>query len=119
MSLLRAGAISLTLGLFLIPFPTFALGTAAVMSLVPIGTALLFPNVSALVSHLSSRAEMGQTLGVQQSFGGMARVIAPLWATAVLQVDLALPFFISASFVAVVTFLAFSVKPAVAAAEAA
>ena len=62
---------------------------------------------------------MGQTLGVQQSFGGMARVIAPLWATAVLQLDMSLPFFISAGVVALVTLLAFNVKEEVVVAEAA
>ncbi len=116
---MRAGAICLTTGLFLIPLPTFALGTIAVMTLVPIGTALLFPNVSALVSHRAPRAEIGQTLGVQQSFGGMARVIAPLWATAVLEIDLAAPFFFSALVVAFVTVLAFSVKPQARLSEAA
>ncbi len=116
---MRAGAIFLALGLFLIPLPTFVLGTAAAMAFVPIGTALLFPNVSALVSHRAPRDEVGQTLGVQQSFGGMARVIAPLWATAVLQLDMSLPFFISAGVVALVTLLAFNVKEEVVVAEAA
>ena len=116
---MRTGAISLALGLFLIPLPTFVLGTAVVMSLVPIGTALLFPNVSALISHRALKTEVGQTLGVQQSFGGMARVVAPLWATAVLEIDLSLPFFVAAGVVALVTLLAFSVKQAVAVPEAA
>ena len=116
---MRAGAIFLALGLFLIPLPTFVLGTAAAMAFVPIGTALLFPNVSALVSHRAPRDEVGQTLGVQQSFGGMARVIAPLWATAVLQLDMSLPFFISAGVVGLVTLLAFNVKEEVVVAEAA
>ena len=62
---------------------------------------------------------MGQTLGVQQSFGAMARVIAPLWATAVLSIDVALPFVFSALVVAFGTVLAFSVKQEVALSEAA
>ena len=116
---MRAGAISLAIGLFAIPLPTFLIGTAIIMSFVPIGTALLFPNVSALVSFRAPRAELGQMLGVQQSFGGVSRVIAPLWATAAFQLGPALPFFISAGVVAVVTLLAFSVKPAAVVAEAA
>ncbi|MCH8144923.1 MAG: MFS transporter [Gemmatimonadetes bacterium] len=115
---MRAGAISLAIGLFAIPLPTFLIGTAIVISLVPIGTALLFPNVSALVSFRTPKAELGQMLGVQQSFGGVARVIAPLWATAAFQLGPSLPFFISAGVVAVVTLLAFSVKPMAVAAEA-
>ncbi len=115
---MRAGAILLAIGLFAIPLPTFLVGTVIVMSLVPIGTALLFPNVSALVSFRTPNAELGQMLGVQQSFGGVARVMAPLWATAAFQLGPSLPFFISAGVVAVVTLLAFSVKPMAVAAEA-
>ena len=116
---MRAGAISLAIGLFAIPLPTFLIGTAIVISFVPIGTALLFPNVSALVSFRAPKAELGQMLGVQQSFGGVSRVIAPLWATAAFQLGPSLPFFISAGVVALVTLLAFSVKPAAVVAEAA
>ncbi|MCH8937187.1 MAG: MFS transporter [Gemmatimonadetes bacterium] len=115
---MRAGAISLAIGLFAIPLPTFLIGTAIVMSFVPIGTALLFPNQLALVSFRTPNAELGQMLGVQQWFGGVARVIAPLWATAVFQLGPSLPFFISAGVVALMTLLAFSVKPMAAAAEA-
>jgi multidrug resistance protein len=116
---MRAGAISLAIGLFAIPLPTFLIGTAIVMSFVPIGTALLFPNVSALVSFRTPNVELGQMMGVQQSFGGVSRVIAPLWATAAFHLGPSLPFFISAGVVAVVTLLAFSVKPRAVVAEAA
>lgn len=116
---MRAGAISLAIGLFAIPLPTFFIGTLIVMSFVPIGTALLFPNVSALVSFRTPNVELGQMLSVQQSFGGVSRVIAPLWATAVFQLGPSLPFFISAGVVAIVTLLAFSVKPVTMVAETA
>ncbi len=116
---MRAGAISLAIGLFAIPLPTFLIGTLIVISFVPIGTALLFPNVSALVSFRTPNAELGQMLSVQQSFGGVSRVIAPLWATAAFNLGPSLPFFISAGVVAVVTLLAFSVKPVDLVAEAA
>jgi MFS family permease len=116
---MRAGAFSLAIGLFAIPLPTFLIGTFMVVTLVPIGTALLFPNVLALVSHRVPSAELGQTMGVQQSFGGVARVIAPLWATAVFELGPSLPFFISAGVVGIVTLIAFSVKAAVPVAEAA
>ncbi len=116
---MRAGALSLAVGLFAIPLPTFLIGTAIVITFVPIGTALLFPNVSALVMHRVPRGELGKTLGVQQSFGGVSRVIAPLWATAVFQLGPSLPFFISAGVVGIVTLIAFSVKVAVPVAEAA
>jgi MFS family permease len=116
---MRAGAVSLAIGLLAIPLPSFIMGTALVASFVPVGTAMLFPTVSALVSHRAPKSELGQTLGVQQSFGGVSRVIAPLWATAVFQLGMTLPFFIASGVVALAILLAFSVKPAMLLAEAA
>ena len=110
---MRLGAMFLALGLVAIPLPDAVYMTAIAMGLVPIGTALLFPSVSALVSHRTDQKEMGQTLGVQQAFGGVARVIAPVWATEVYQViGISQPFFIAALVVGVASFLTFRVVPA-------
>ncbi len=107
---MRFGTVSLALGLALSPLQGSAVAFAAVSSLVPIGTACLFPSVSALVTRLAPKSELGQVLGVQQSFGGVARVFAPIWATAVFQgFDIATPFFVSAAVVGLVTFLALGV----------
>ena len=60
----------------------------------------------------TAQKEMGQTLGVQQAFGGVARVIAPVWATEVYQVvGISEPFFIAALVVGVALFLTFRVQP--------
>jgi multidrug resistance protein len=61
-----------------VPWRILALG--AVISLVPLGTAFTFPCVTALLSRVIDPAERGVTMGVQQSFGGAARVLGPLWA---------------------------------------
>ena len=107
---MRFGTVSLALGLALSPLQGSAVAFAAVSSLVPIGTACLFPSVSALVTRLAPKSELGQVLGVQQSFGGVARVFAPIWATAVFQgIGIATPFFVSAAVVGLVTFLALGV----------
>ena len=107
---MRMGAASLCIGLFSIPLPDSALLAGAAMALVPIGTALLFPSVSALVSHRTDKSEIGQMLGVQQQFGGVARVAAPLWATAAYQaLGISMPFFIAAGVVGFVGFLTFGV----------
>ncbi len=107
---MRFGTVSLALGLALSPLQGSAVAFAAVSSLVPIGTACLFPSMSALVTRLAPKSELGQVLGVQQSFGGVARVFAPIWATAVFQgYDIATPFFVSAAVVGLVTFLALGV----------
>lgn len=110
---MRLGAAFLALGLFSIPLPEAVVVAAFAMGLVPIGTALLFPSVSALVSHRVSRHELGQTLGVQQAFGGVSRVVAPIWSTAAYQgLGISQPFFIAAAVVAFVSFLTFGVKQA-------
>jgi len=108
---MRMGAGCLALGLFSIPLPHTVVLTAVVMGLVPIGTALLFPSLSALVSHQAPRSQLGQTLGVQQTFGGVARVVAPIWSTAVYQVfGITYPFVIASAVVVFVSFLTFGVK---------
>ncbi len=109
--LMRIGAGLLAVGLFALPLPTSVFPLALVIALVPIGTACLFPAVTALVTHRASEQERGQVLGVQQAFGGMARVIAPIWATwAYDQFGDALPFHIAGIVVAMVMVLAFSVE---------
>jgi MFS family permease len=110
---MRLGAAFLALGLFSIPLPGDVVVAAVAMGLVPIGTAMLFPSVSALISHRVSKFELGQTLGVQQAFGGVSRVVAPIWSTAAYQgFGISHPFFIAAGVVAFVSFLTFGVKHA-------
>ena len=47
----------------------------------PIGTALLFPSTTSLMSRFSDPRELGTAMGVAQTFAGLARVAAPLLAT--------------------------------------
>ncbi|HEX2095491.1 MAG TPA: MFS transporter, partial [Longimicrobiaceae bacterium] len=79
------GAVSLDLsalpgawGTVEVQFRTLALVGA--LALVPLGTAFTFPCVTAILSRLIPPYERGVYMGVQQSFGGVARVVAPLWA---------------------------------------
>lgn len=110
---MRAGAAALALGLATIPLPTDVITLTIAIALVPIGTALLFPATSALVTHRAPRPELGQVLGVQQAFGNVSRVVAPIWAAAAFQgLGPGVPFFISGAVVAFVGLLSFGVKPA-------
>jgi len=94
----RLGALSLVVGLACIPFPTHLVGLALAVVFVPVGTALLFPATTALVSRRSPRGEVGQVLGVQQSFGSIARMVGPLWSGFVFQrVGEAYPFWLAAA----------------------
>jgi MFS family permease len=110
---MRLGALALALGLALTPLPHVIPLLALVIALVPIGTALLFPATTALVTHLAPDQERGQVLGVQQTFGGIARVAAPIWATAAFQaLGIDVPFFIAGIVVAVVLLLTLRVRGA-------
>lgn len=110
---MRMGAIFLALGLAGMPLAPSIVALAGVIALIPVGTALLFPATSALVTHRAPKEELGQVLGVQQAFGAVARIIAPIWATAAFQaLGVGVPFYIAAVVVAVVGLLAFGVRPA-------
>jgi len=75
----RIGTTALALGLATLPLST-GLGTLTLaIALLPIGMALLFPCVSALLSRLAPSNERGMILGMQQTFGGIARIMAPLF----------------------------------------
>ncbi len=95
----RMGSLSLVLGLALIPVPAmfdltrperFA-ALALIVLFVPVGTALLFPATTALVSRRATRSEMGQTMGVQQAFGSTARVVGPICAGWLYEINIRLP----------------------------
>lgn len=108
---MRTGALSLALGLALAPWPRDFVGLALVVLLVPVGTALLFPATTSLVSRLSERRETGQNLGVQQGFGGVARMIGPIWSTAVFQhVGYAAPFWLAAGLMGLVVLISLGVR---------
>lgn len=76
----RFGMVVFAAGLVLLPLTHDYVSLALAVALIPLGTAFTFPCVTALLSHIISPHERGLYMGVQQTFGGMARVLAPLWA---------------------------------------
>jgi multidrug resistance protein len=108
---MRLGTITLAVGLWLYPTPETLWALAAVIPLVPIGTALLFPSTTSLMSRQSDPHELGTTMGVAQTFAGLARVAAPLLATAAFQrLGHGAPFYLAGACVAVVGVLAFQIQ---------
>ncbi len=77
---MNLGAGALAIGLAAIPFAPNIPVLAVAVLFVPIGTALLFPATTALVSRAAPEGETGQVMGVQQAFGGVARMLGPIWA---------------------------------------
>ena len=107
---MRIGTVSMILGLAAYPFAANLWVLAAIMPFVPIGTALLFPSTTALMSRESPRAELGVTMGIAQTYGGIARMIAPVIATFAYQhLGHAMPFSVAAVLVALVSILAFRI----------
>lgn len=109
---LRTGALLLALGMFVIPAATTPEKFLLAVILVPAGTALLFPSTTSLVSRYADPSEVGQTLGVQQAFGGMSRLLGPIWGGAVFQhVGQGAPFWIGGGLVLATALFALKLHP--------
>jgi MFS family permease len=70
------------------------------ITLMPLGTAFLFPCVTGLLSRVVSSANRGLYLGVQQTYGGVSRVAFPIGAGFVMDhLGRGVPFAIAAGLV--------------------
>jgi multidrug resistance protein len=78
---------------------------AFAVTLLPLGTAFTFPCVTALLSRVTPSHERGLYMGVQQTFGGIARVIFPILAGYAFDRVIELPFLVSGALVAGTLFL--------------
>ena len=74
----RIGVCSLATFFLLMPFVGSLGSLALVLALQPIGMALTFPCLAALLSRLVPQPDRGMFMGIQQSFAGFVRVMAPL-----------------------------------------
>jgi MFS family permease len=92
----RLGGILPVSAVAFIPFLPLALAVA----LLPLGTAFTFPCVTALLSRVIPSSERGLYMGVQQTFGGTARVLFPVAAGWAFDRYPGLPFMVSAGLVA-------------------
>src|SRR5437879_7852355 len=79
---MQIGTISLLLGLALMPLPASLLTPARAMPLfilflivVPMGTALLFPVSTSLVSPRTDHHELGLVMWAHQTFRGIMRIV--------------------------------------------
>src|SRR5207237_1488213 len=77
---MRVGAALYGVGYALLPLATSVPLFLLFQIFLPLGTALLFPATSALVSHRTDQHEFGLMMGVQQALRGVASVAGPIWA---------------------------------------
>lgn len=76
----RIGLVLLATGLATLGLAGGYVSLAISVALIPLGTAFTFPCVTSMLSRVISSRERGLYMGVQQTFGGLSRVIVPLWA---------------------------------------
>lgn len=80
--------------------------------LIPAGTAMLFPATTSLISRYADPDHAGQTLGVQQAFGGLSRLLGPVWAGAVFQaMGEAVPYWLAGALVFATALFALRLHP--------
>src|SRR5687767_11777796 len=104
----RLGLVLLAAGVVGMPLSQNLGMLAIATALIPLGTAFTFPCVTALLSRVINQRERGLYMGMQQTYGGVARIIAPLyygWAFDSLGVSS--PYFFSSAIIAATIFLGF------------
>ena len=77
--IISVGAFIIMVSLALIPYGGTFLGLAVISIFLSYGTGTLQPTILSLISEVTSDAEQGITLGINQSFSAFARVLGPLW----------------------------------------
>jgi MFS family permease len=104
----RLGLVLLAAGVVGMPLAG-SLGTLAVaVALIPLGTAFTFPCVTALLSRVVSQRERGLYMGMQQTYGGVTRAIAPvLYGRAFDTLGVSSPYYFSSAIILATIFLGF------------
>jgi MFS family permease len=74
----RIGLATLACGLGLLPFAGSLWTLALAVGLIPFGTAFTFPCVTGLLSKVIAPTERGLWMGLQQTYGGLLRILGPL-----------------------------------------
>lgn len=76
----RLGVVLLATGLSVTGIASTWAGLVLGLTLMPIGTAFLFPCITGLLSRVVPSQERGLYMGVQHTFGGVSRVAFPIGA---------------------------------------
>lgn len=112
----RLGTVLLAFGTATLPFAPSVGWAALSIAFWPLGTAFTFPAVTAMLSKVISNEDRGLYMGVQQTFGGISRVIFPIalgWAFD--HMVPGAPFWISASLVIATLSFSFALPASVTA----
>jgi MFS family permease len=108
----RAGIVVLAAGLTTTAFAYTWPMLIAGLTLMPLGTAFLFPCLGGILSRVVPREQRGLYFGVQQTFGGVTRVLFPIGAGILMDnVSRSTPFWIAGLLVMLTLPLALSITP--------
>lgn len=77
--LIRAGAVSIGVGVFVLPFMTGPVGLCVAFGLIVFGVSINNPSINSLISRYASPSERGSLLGVSSSCSALARITGPAW----------------------------------------
>ncbi len=103
------GTFLMAVGLAVMPFGQTFLGLAVVVVILSIGTGTLQPTILSLISESTPDIEQGITLGVNQSFSAIARVLGPVWGGFAFEfLGYPFPFLTGALFAFIIFVLSFS-----------
>jgi len=92
----RLGIVLLALGLAATGWAEHLATLFIGFTLMPIGTAFLFPAVTGQLSHLVPGSDRGLYMGVQHTFGGVSRVLFPIAGGAMMEMaGVGVPFIVS------------------------
>ncbi len=104
----RLGLVLLAAGVVGMPLARNLGMLAVAVALIPLGAAFTFPCVTALLSRVTAARERGLYMGVQQTYGGVARAVAPIffgWSFDSLGVSS--PYFFASAIILATVFLGF------------
>ena len=109
--LARLGLVTLGIGLALVAAIRSYSMVILSFTLMPLGTAFVFPSVTAMLSRVVPRSRRGLYMGVQQTFGGISKVAFPI-ATGIAmdRLGLGLPFIVAGILVAATVLLTGSIE---------
>lgn len=104
----RLGLVLLAAGVLGMPLSRNLPMLGIAVALIPLGTAFTFPCVTALLSRVIAPRQRGLYMGLQQTYGGVARIIAPLffgWSFD--KLGASAPYFFSSAFILLTILLGF------------
>src|SRR5713226_226303 len=104
----RLGLVLLAAGVVGMPLSRNLGMLAIAVALIPLGTAFTFPCVTSLLSRVVSQKERGLYMGMQQTYGGITRAIAPiLYGRAFDTLGVSSPYYFSSAIILATIFLGF------------